>query len=429
MIKDRLMKALKAAAEDYNGGMAANAAIAKAASAEDFNEKQAERLVEMFNTLAAINKERDRDDPAGTCELADKAAVSRLLLDGCGPVKAASCAPDYSFYLSTPERTNPSIEAMASGREALVKAAFAPGEDVPDALDVSRRSLYLSIMDRIGLVKAAGAAADDVARSLRAQAGRDAAAIAMELEDPLDDGRMADMFKAAADPAVVEEVSRYSTRLAGSDGGGFAGMEVFDSSPVDGALKMAEGLGECLRLIPEYEAKRDMYLSKAAGAMDEMKEALGLKTREDPPKAALSDMLVPAAGPRSPLEKSAGPLWTVPVPNLTAAHDILTKAPKMDDEKERTLNAERGILLADLMNNDPIIRDADPSVVAEAYKTMVVTSPRLAQNKALVTAFLRSAVNSVAISPNDAKTLTDVDKGTALANMPPMGDKTDVFKA
>lgn len=421
MIKDRLMKALKAAAADYNGGMGANAAIAKAASAEDFNEKQAERLVEMFNTLAAINKERDRDDPTGTCELADKAAVSKMLLDGCGPVKAASCAPDYSFYLSTPKRTNPTIEAMESGKEALVKAASASGEDVPDELDVSQRSLCKSIMDRIGRVKEAGVAADDVVRSLRLQAGRDAAAIAMELESPYADPRMPDMFKVAADPKVVEEVSRYSTRLAESDGGEFARMNVFDSAPVEGALKTAEELGECLRLIPEYEAKRDLYLTKASEALDEMMEAVGLARPAQPaksPKGSLSDML----------EKGAAPLWTVPVPNLTAAHDILTKSPKMDDERERTLNAERGILLADLMNNDPIIRDADPSVVAEAYKTMVLTSPRLAQNKAIVTAFLRNAVNSVAISPNDAKTLTDVDKGTALANMPPMGDKTDVFK-
>ena len=66
--------------------------------------------------------------------------------------------------------------------------------------------------------------------------------------------------------------------------------------------------------------------------------------------------------------------------------------------------------------NDPIIRDADPNVVVEAYKTMVMTSPRVSLDKSQARAFLRSAVNSVAISPADAKVIADVDKGMSLSN-------------
>ena len=80
MIKEKLMKALKTAAADYNGGMSANDAVAGAAEAWDFNEKQAERLTEMFNTLAVLNKEKDPKDPTGSCELACKEAVAKILI-------------------------------------------------------------------------------------------------------------------------------------------------------------------------------------------------------------------------------------------------------------------------------------------------------------------------------------------------------------
>jgi hypothetical protein len=85
-------------------------------------------------------------------------------------------------------------------------------------------------------------------------------------------------------------------------------------------------------------------------------------------------------------------------------------------ETQKLLNIRRSILLADLMSNDPIIRDADPNMVAEVYKTMVMTSPRVSLDKAQVRSFLRGAVNSVAVSPSDAKVIADVDKGISLAN-------------
>ena len=81
------------------------------------------------------------------------------------------------------------------------------------------------------------------------------------------------------------------------------------------------------------------------------------------------------------------------------------------------MNVRRSIILADLMSNDPIIRDADPNVVTEAFKTMVMSAPRVSLDKAQVRAFLRSSVNSVAISPADAKVIGDVDKLTAFANV------------
>jgi alpha-L-arabinofuranosidase len=76
--------------------------------------------------------------------------------------------------------------------------------------------------------------------------------------------------------------------------------------------------------------------------------------------------------------------FTLPMPSVNEAHKALSAHKGVDNEKKRVLNVRRSIILADLMTNDPIIRDADPNTVAEAYKTMVMTSPRVSLDKAQV---------------------------------------------
>lgn len=460
MIKEKLMKALKVAAANYNGGMGANAAVAKAAEDADFNEKQAERLTEMFNTLATLNKEKDASDPTGSCELASKAAVSKLLLGGCTAEKAAA-APDfsdeYAFYAKDPTRTNPAMEARSSGRRALMKAASAETERIPDELNVSQRSLYRIIEGKIANLKTAADAADDVARNLRIEADRAAVKIAKAIESPFADARLADLFKAACGSAkAVGMVSEYSTKVAESDGGQYARMSVFDAAPVDDLLKAAEAMDSGLGMVAEYERKRDFYRAKAAEAETEMREAVGIKSASANDKK-LSDFfhgvrrteetaadeeaevrtdaglcmkiaeLIRETGVSADevarlaedFDKEAAPkmLWNVSAPSIADAHGALVKQPGVDAERKRLLNVRRSIILADLMANDPIIRDADPNVVTEAYKTIVMTSPRVSLDKAQVRAFLRSSVNSVAISPSDAKIIADVDKGISLSNV------------
>lgn len=95
----------------------------------------------------------------------------------------------------------------------------------------------------------------------------------------------------------------------------------------------------------------------------------------------------------------------------------MSKGDGIDNEKSIILNVRRAIILADLMSNDPIIRDADPNQVTETYKAMVMSSPRVSLDKAQVRSFLRSAVNSVAVSPADMKVISDVDRGVAMSNV------------
>lgn len=469
MIKDKLMKALKKAAEAYNGGMNANAAVASAAGDADFNEKQAERLVEMFNTLATINQEKDASDPAGSCELADKGAVSKMLLDGITEKKASAAddladSIDYAFYGSDPLRTNPTMEARERGLSGSIKQASAR-EEVPAELDISQRSLYKVIMEKIALLKSAGEAADDVVRNMRLKMDRDAVKIAKAIESPYAPDDMADMFKAACrGENAVKLVSEYSTKVAGSDGGMFAKAEVFDCSGVDDLLKMAEDIEGCATQIPEYEKKRDYYIAAANDAESTMLEILGFSKRAGA-KESMADFFVQGAAVKTAGIKADGNAQTAPKEDGAVAQvklaEIIRKsgitdevveklaedvekdaaasamprimpmisipsgetlatlysAPGMPDERQKIINKRRAMILADLMSNDPIIRDADPGMVAETYKTMVAASPRVSLDKAQVRSFLRSAVNSVAVSPSDAKVLTDVDKGMALSNI------------
>ena len=470
MIKEKLMTALKDATTDYNGGLSANAAVVKAAEAHDFNEHQTERLVEMFNTLAALNKEKDASDPTGSCELASKDEVAKMLLES-STRKAASAGQgtfdpsQYLFYSSTPEKTNLIIEARETGKTNLMKAAFA-SEEIPDELNVSQRSLFKAINRRIALLKSAGDAADDVVRGLNLEIERSAVKIAKAIESPFASSDVADMFKAVCQHSrAVDEVARYSTKVAESNGGIFSTMAVVDSAKIDDLLKTAGDIEDYMSKTKEYEQKRDFYLGKAAEY--EQRVATIVRGVEEPKKESLADFFksgahVKVAHPEASneadgngvtpdvsdaklsvkiaellrksnvsgdgvsrliedLEKDAAPVTTRLMPTISVpagdAADALVKSRGLSDEKTLLLNVRRGILLDDLMVNDPIIRDADPNKVIEIYKTIIASSPRISLDKAMVRSVLRSAVNSIAISPSDAKVLTDVDRGVAMSNI------------
>lgn len=469
MIKEKLMSALKTAAAEYNGGMCANAAVAKAAEAADFNAEQTDRLVEMFNTTAAINQFKTASDRSAPCELADKAAVAKILL-GDGSQKKASASvrtADYSFYCGDPRRTNPSIEARSLGRGRIMKSASAADEPVPAELDVSQNSLYKVIMGKIDIVKAAAEAADEAARILRAEADASTMKIAHEIEDYGADPDLADMFRhACSSETALKRVSEYSTKVAESDGGRFARMHVFDSSMVDPLLKEAELVDELISKAEECEAKRDRFMAKASEARKEMMEAVGIVKCSEK-AGGLADMLriqaksAAAAAPeedqpRRPedavgadvgmcvkiakmirdsgtnaesvlklaedLEKESAMNFgmALPFPGVSEAHNALAKGHGIDAEEQRILNARRAILLAKLMSEDEIIRDADPKTIVEAYKTMVMTAPRVSLDASQVRSFLRAAAGVEAISPNDAKVIADVDRGTMIANSDPL---------
>lgn len=462
MIKEKLKKALADAVEHYNSGIGANVAIAKTASAYDFNQDQTDRLCELFNTAAALNQEKSASDPTGACELADKTEVAKMLVSYGDMAKKASVGIEganekyAAFYASNPVRSNATMDAMLSGVDALVKAA-ASKSDLPTELDVSQKSVYKMICDNIDMLKSAGAAADDIVRQTQLEADRLAVKIAKAIEHPFADPELADLFKVACEhKEAVRIVSDYSTKVAESKGGRFAGLAVYDASKVDELIKIAAELEVLLSQTKEFEEKRAYYLGKADEAEKSVRNILGISTDEK--TASVADFFEPRVGlPCKPndtdkadgdqfqdssvkiaellrksgvnsdeveklageIEKSAAPALPKTIVSLSPG-DIFGAMSSKDSVPgwtQKVLNEYRRMLLDDLLSNDPIIRDADPNAVMEIYKSMVMSAPRLSLDPTAVRSVLRQGINSVAISPNDLKTLTDVDKGVALANI------------
>lgn len=464
MIKEKLKKALADAVEHYNSGIGANAAIAKTASAYDFNQDQTDRLCELFNTAAALNQEKSASDPTGACELADKSEVAKMLVADGNMAKKASVGIDdvdakyAEFYASIPIRSNATMDAMRSGVNALVKAAESKS-DLPPELDVSQKSVYKMICDNIDMLKSAGVAADDIVRQAQLEADRLAVKIAKAIEHPFADPELADLFKVACEhKEVVKIVSDYSTKVAESTGGRFAGLAVYDTAKADDLLKMADELDGFLAQTKEFEEKRAHYFGKAEEAENAVRGILGISTEEK--TASVADFFEPFAGSQahkpantakmeggqrksaslkiaellrksgvnsdeveklaSDIEKTAAPA-AMPKPVVTiSSGDVLgamSGRGSMPGWTQKVLNEYRRMLLDDLLANDPIIRDADPNSVMDIYKSMVMSAPRLSLDPTAVRSVLRQGINSIAISPNDLKTLTDVDKGVALANI------------
>lgn len=72
-------------------------------------------------------------------------------------------------------------------------------------------------------------------------------------------------------------------------------------------------------------------------------------------------------------------------------------------------NIVRSDIISDLYANDPVLSEADPQALTAAYENLVAVAPQASMNKEIVRAILRQSVNSVAVSPFDAKQWADLD--------------------
>lgn len=83
-----------------------------------------------------------------------------------------------------------------------------------------------------------------------------------------------------------------------------------------------------------------------------------------------------------------------------------TGAPLQRENKELTStanNVHRQLLLEDLMTNDPVLSEADPAKVINAYQLLITSSPEVANQKPTVAAILRQVVHGQdsVVSPYD----------------------------
>ena len=118
--KERLMTALKSAADAFNSGSSPDEAVVKAATDANFNREQTDRLVEMMNTAMTLNYfDKHASDRTGEFPLATKEGVTLLMYGGGKTEKAAEAKPrrvsgsDYSFYETAPRSRRPVDAAMS----------------------------------------------------------------------------------------------------------------------------------------------------------------------------------------------------------------------------------------------------------------------------------------------------------------------------
>lgn len=413
MVKEKLKNALEDAVGYYNNGMSANDAIVKSAMQHDLTIDQTDRVVESFNTAKTINFfDKNASDRTGKFDLASKKDVTLSLFGKNASEKRASAAtvtsPDSmssSFYTSAPDRSLNRKNVFAEKRAALLDA-LVDGINEKWAHDYSDNTFQGMASDAYSFVKAAEADITDAIGIIDNYLWSATEKIASDLaKGPYDTpADRADLFKVACPhKMVINEVSKFSPLLKAATGGIYAKMNVVDTTPVDDLLKEADDIMQAVAQRKEYRVKQAEFKAKA----EALKEAM------------LKD---PSVSKLVPKVKKAADLIHAPTPKQAGAAglslDSILDTIESDSNKkinEQARDDLRGATVADLLSSDPILMDADPRQVASLYKSLISVAPRVSLNKEIVRSVLRSAINSVALSPADSKIFTDVDKGIQTA--------------
>lgn len=412
MVKDKLRKALEDAVGYYNDGMSANDAIVKSASGHDLTIDQTDRVVESFNTAKTINfYEKNAGDRTGRFDLASKKDVTLALFGKTTSEKTAAVKaedPDTlsTFYAGLPDRSANRKNLFAEKRAALLDALAKHAEE-KWSHGYSDRTLQDMASDAYATIKSAEADIASAIGTIDSYLWTATEKIAADLsrgayDTPKD---RANLFKVACPhKMVVDEVSRFSPLLKAATGGEYAKMHVVDTAPVDDLLKEADDIMSAVAQRREYRKKQAEFREKAERLKSAMLRDPSLSSLVHEKKA--EDLI---HAPRNVKKAGSGDL------ELNRVLDALPTGESRKKMNEQLRDSTRGAILSDLLSSDPILQDADPRQVASIYKSLVATSPRVSLNKELVRSVLRSAVNSVAVSPADSKIFTDVDKGIQIA--------------
>lgn len=411
MVKDTLKKALEDAVGYYNNGMSANDAIVKSASDNDLTIDQTDRVVESFNTAKTINFfDKNASDRTGSFDLASKKDVTLALFGKDSTEKKASVhnlEPDVlsnSFYTDAPDKSANRKSIFAEKRAALLDA-IATGVEEKWSHGYSDRTLHDMASDAYAVIKSAEADISDALGTIDSYlwtaTEKIASGISKGAYDIPED--KANLFKVACPhKLVVDEVSKFCPLLKSASGGKYVKMNVVDTSLIDDLLKEADDIMYAVEQRKEYRKKQAEFQKKA--------EKLKSVIMSDPSMAQFAPDTSSRSLIHAPTMKKESSLLS-----MDAALGSLSDNESRKKVNEQIRDDARGALLADLLSSDPILQDADPRQVASIYKSLVATAPRVSLNKEVTRSVLRSAVNSIALSPADSKIFTDVDKGIQVA--------------
>ena len=434
--KEQLIDALHSTVADFNSSGDPNKSIAKVAAANDFNQDQTQRLVEMFNTARTLYQYKNASDRSANFKLANAADVFVQLFND-NPDKAAnSDVPSYACYdvpevswtpqskaaaLNVPEEVieeSRSIEAMS--RSALSKIAefrsYAEELRSKGELCDTRTGQVLTKLATILSTGFVDVQTDKFARLVHGYAGDpELGPIVDKLTEFVPDHYKPDAEVTAKyarchvvddtdldvelsllkDAHVLMQHESNFTAAAAEFEKEASEFECafFSSIGVEAAVKVA-GVGSLF----------SSELIKAAAVTSTTKTKDGeettnffgekVKTTQKSESSPQDWALMPglAEGASETVKKPLTSMFESGVKRVVNAPRERENA----DLGETLKNVQRQLMLEDLLVHDPVLSGEDPEVVARAYQAILSIAPRMASNKEVVRAALRQTVHSVA---------------------------------
>jgi hypothetical protein len=414
--KTQLKDALTSAVSYFQDGGDPNDACVKAANEAGFNADQADRLVETFNTARVICHYKAASDKTGSCSLADKEKVRVQLTSPAQEEKNAAFdydTSDYGCYKQAevdyvvPEVKMAEFEvhdeplSKENADYLAVRKAQAIYDCVKAAEEEARGAFARADMlaEKVAMALSRNSSIDDVHDKM----ARIVAAYAMDDRYAPGVEKMAEFLPTASDPdlALLQK---------------YAAMHVVDTT----------GLEDVVAAVKEAS---DFVAEGAALAAyaTEMRAELAKQGQAAPTPAPTSvtmgddqlAKLLTQKGGGSKADKGSG--GAKPVGFVTYLVNTLRDSDN-EASRKRVEKATAGVnnlrsqlILQDLLATDKVLSQEDPNSVAAAFRSINQISPDTTLNKEVLRSMLRGVVQSVALSPYDAKTLADVDKARRAA--------------
>lgn len=442
--KTQLKEALSSAVGYFQDSGDPNAACVKAANEAGFNPDQADRLVETFNTARVICHYKAAEDKASSCSLADKATVrGQLEVSGTDDKTAEYDRDDYGCYKQA--EVDYVVPAVKEAEFTVHEEPLS--KEAQDWLDIRERNTVMELMKE----------AEEQARGLHAMADELAEKIAMQLSRnvSLSDvhDKMARIVRAyALDDRYAPGVEKVAAFLPSASDPDisvltkYAKQHIVDTSDLKdivAAIKEASDFVAEASAFEAYAGEMRKY-AQAAPAADNLDQASvpdlqrmlliervrgerNRNTTGGQQRGGSGSGGSRGAGSSSALDAASGALTPFIVPLIQSGKSRLDaeREDRINKATDGINNIRRQLILQDLLTTDKVLSQEDPSRVAAAFRSVNQISPDSTLNKEVLRSMLRSVVQSVAISPFDAKTLADLDKSRRQAYEPKANAKGD----
>ena len=426
--KAQLKDALTSAVSYFQDGGDPNAAVVKAANEAGFNQDQADRLVETFNTARVICHYKAASDKTSPCSLADKQKVHAGLSTPGGSEKTAEYdVYDYGCYKQAevdyvvPEvkMAEFTVTEAPLSKEAsdwlAIRAAETIRECVKSAEEEARAAYAMAdeLAEKIAAQLSRNVSIDDV----HDRVARIVAAYAMDDRYAPGVEKVAEFLPAASDPDVAL-LRKYASMHV---------VDVQDLEDVVQAIKEAADFVAEGAALETYAAEMRKQAQEAPSpyeglpdTKDEL-ESMLLKERilnEKQRRIGGAALATRAGSGKSGGGSGGGGGRGSGTVTSFLAYLADTAKGYHDTGAERRIekatagvnNLRRQLILQDLLVRDKVLSQENPDAVAAAFRSINQISPDTTLNKEVLRSMLRGAVQSVALSPYDAKTLADLDK-------------------